>query len=641
MATTRRSLETGSAMALALLAVGIARPVGAAGGRGGPEQDRGVRIAGRVVDDRGTPLVDVLVQARTSSMGELLWWAFKPATRTDATGRFELALPFRGIRYALSARKMGYHDASRSLVPEKDQSLALTLRPARSPRILGGIVLGADGRPVAGASVRLIGEYGLRGTTRTDEGGRFRFAWGPGYIGQAVPVVREGGLVAPLQIVRRKGADVVLTLGRAARLKGVVHDKDDGKPLPGATVIIRPTFASGFRMETTSADDGTFELTGIPPGKYHATAVSPTHFERPPRGASHNLPELRLAAGQTHAMAILLQRVATARGRVVGPKGQPEAGALVAIRSTWFGDYRDQNRYVQTDEHGRFAISTGHLDAPLPFVAYSARHGLAQMKLQPLSSGDSLGGVLLQLPGAVRVRGVVTDPRGRPIKDVLCLIQHHITVSVHTDATGRFDLGRVTLVPDPRLRRRVTFRAPRPQRGELSWMTYSFDSKYYPVKGREGAPQFFHHRRLSFQPDPKGEINLKVGLQPTQLLEFTGTVVDGNGQPSPDAQVHLFTGDANPETWLQTLHPPPGGDREGVPTPRNTVLNATRTDARGRWQFWAVRERGDAMVRGGLDTDWATHCIGVQAPGGRSKLVRNIVVPKGQPRVELTTALRE
>jgi len=591
-----------------------------------PGRTSGLRVTGTVVDEAGRPLAGAMVRARTASMGRALWWAFQPGTRTDARGRFELPLPFAGIPYTVSARLMGHVAASAKITPEQGETLRLALRPRGDTHVIGGTVVDPAGRPAPDTLVRLIGEYGWRADARTNRAGEFALRGIDSYIGQAVPLVRAGGRVARLRIVRGKDKELKLLLVKPARLKGVVREKPGGRAVQGATVILRPWFASDFRMETTVGGDGRFELGGIPPGKYKVTAVAATHFLRPPRGMDSSLPETSLAPGEVREVTIEMQRVATARGRVLDRAGRGVAGALVVIRSTWLGDYRDQNRYVRTDGHGRFAIATGHTGERLPLVAYSGRHGLGRVQLPPLEPGQVHDGVLLTLPGAARVRGIVTGPAGRPIKGVVCTIGHVYSISATTGAGGRFDLGRVPCAPGARPKPPAVFHAPRPP-------TYSFDSVSRPVRSLETAPRFFHHRRLGVDLRPDRDLDLIVRLEPAQLLCLHGTVVDRGGRPIPGAKVLLLTGDANEANWRHTVSPVGMGGSLDMRR-RATTLGATKTDDKGRWRFLTVRENGEAMPMGDRHTDWTRYCIGVATAAGNHMLVRNIVVPPGQTRLE-------
>jgi hypothetical protein len=376
-----------------------------------PVPTEGVDVTGRVVDEAGKPVAGAVVEARTSSMGRMLWWCFKPQTLTDSAGQFRLRLPFGDIWYWVTAKKSGYDDAPLRLIPNKGKSLQLTLKPKGAGKTFQGLLVDAAGQPVPETKVTLLGEYGQRATANTDAQGRFKLGPFHGFIGQAVPIARANGLVSRQQIVRGRDDNVRVVLDKPARLTGIVLDQDHGKPIAGAMVVVRPHFASGFRLQTVSGADGRFEVTGLPEGMYKATASSPTHFHRPPRGMAVDLPDIPLAPGQTDSITIEMRRVATVRGQVVSSSGQAVPGAVVCVRSTWEGDYRDQNRYVFADKQGRFTISTGHLgdvDEPPGLSACSSQHGLARVDLKGLASGEQQN-VTLQLRGAVEIKGTVTD----------------------------------------------------------------------------------------------------------------------------------------------------------------------------------------------------------------------------------------
>jgi protocatechuate 3,4-dioxygenase beta subunit len=307
------------------------------------------------------------------------------------------------------------------------------------------------------------------------------------------------------------------------------------------------------------------------------------------------------------------------------------------MRSTWEGDYRNQNRYVFADDEGRFTISTGHLggvDEPPGLSAYSSEHGLARVDIKGLASGEQRN-VTLQLGGAVDIKGRITDPEGQPIRDMVCLTEYNYSIWNSTDANGQFYLGRVALPVRGGPSFRVEFRAPRPQRGELcNWM-YPFDSALYAVDQRETAPKFFTHKNVELEPQSAEQINLNVVLQPAKLLEITGTVIDPEGKAVQGAKVYLLTGDANEASWLEVVDPQPTGNIKRI---MGTKLAGTLADENGRWRFWTVQETGPVYM-GSRDTDWTKYCIGVQGPDGLNRLVRDIVVPEDEDRRQLRTVL--
>jgi hypothetical protein len=116
-------------------------------------------------------------------------------------------------------------------------------------------------------------------------------------------------------------------------------------------------------------------------------------------------------------------------------------------------------------------------------------------------------------------------------------------------------------------------------------------------------------------------------------------VLDASGDPVHSAGVHLLTGEASPETWLDACRPN-GVDSVSL-AHHATLLDSTQTDDAGRFRFWTVRENGEPTPMGGRNTDWSSYCIGVESSTAESKLVRGIAVPEGAERREVTIRLGE
>ena len=57
------------------------------------------------------------------------------------------------------------------------------------------------------------------------------------------------------------------SLGNAGTIEGSVTDQT-GASIPGAMVVLRNA-VSGYSQSATSATDGSFRLTNIPPNPYH------------------------------------------------------------------------------------------------------------------------------------------------------------------------------------------------------------------------------------------------------------------------------------------------------------------------------------------------------------------------------------
>jgi protocatechuate 3,4-dioxygenase beta subunit len=604
----------------------------------------GARLAGRVLDANGKPLPDALVTLRSSSMGEDLLRAFAPQARTDANGRVEFAVPFDDILYEVQGGRMGYYFVRVPCAVRRAGGPAdIVLGQRRDTRVMRGSV-SAGGKPVPGVEARFINEYGQEASARTDREGKFVWEGLPvAYPGQGVALIRSGDLVAPLQVIGGREERLDFVLEKPAELEGAVREEKGGKPVPGATVIIEPVFRCGLRLEATTDGNGRYRLRGIPPGAYWVTASAPGHFYGLPR--DHGTAEAALLiGGETTTRDIEMTRMAVVQGRVLNHGAQPVPGALVSILSARRADDRyDQYRYVETDRDGRFTIATGHMGDKqgLTLSAFSSREGLAQKQTGPLELGKVYSDISLRLPGAAYVRGTVTDPNGRPIPGVVCVIDSRCTVSVETGEDGRFDLGRVTLDPPESNRRTpILFRAPRPHRGAAYDRAYPFDSKYVVLESRSKAPQFYLNAQVPLEARPGQELDLKVVLKPAQLLELSGVVVDAVEAPVAEATVTLFTGDADANEWLAGLLRGPVDWRMPQPPVRNTniAVARTRTDANGCWRIWAVREDGVACPMGGPQADWKRFCVGA-GDGILSTFVQDVVVPEDNPRRELRLKL--
>ena len=127
-------------------------------------------------------------------------------------------------------------------------------------------------------------------------------------------------------------------------------------------------------------------------------------------------------------------------GQVFNAAGKPEAGALVAVKSNWRDGPTLCWSCSWTDDEGHFLLSTGRNDDSVNMYAFSAAGGVCQTTLKPSEPG-SLHTLRMELPGSVKVAGLVTTPDGNPIKDVSCGRDNLKQV---TAEDGRFDLGLVS-----------------------------------------------------------------------------------------------------------------------------------------------------------------------------------------------------
>ncbi|MBX3250547.1 MAG: carboxypeptidase regulatory-like domain-containing protein [Myxococcales bacterium] len=281
----------------------------------------GRSLAGRVVDETGAPIAGATLALTEESIGLM---PRTTTSRPDGGFRFEGLATGAGW---LTARAEGHVGAtSRFVVPGP---VELVLRRGASVR---GIVLDAWERPVAGATVRWLGESAapLEG-----EGGELRAAGGLGVTSGPVPPI-------PL--------DAASAWGEA------------------------PTLVTSVVVVTDAR--GRFELPGVSAG---VGEVQAEHGDRAP-GLSG---ALRLAPGETREVSITLPEGGVIEGRVLDARGYPLGPVLVELaaeREPW-----PRSVYTRVDGIFRFAgvlgvavVTARPADAPAARARREVRDGATE-----------------------------------------------------------------------------------------------------------------------------------------------------------------------------------------------------------------------------------------------------------------------
>ena len=268
-------------------------------------------------------------------------------------------------------------------------------------------------------------------------------------------------------------------------VRGVVLDASTAQPLAGVEVLalkqqpsiepllnrFRGLMQGGMFTETsrpaqilartTSAADGTFELTGLADGIVFLDGRSDGHYVRTPASA-------RLAQGQmVEGIELRAYAGGRVRGVVLGADGQPMAGAAVSLRpglNAFLGQLTDRNyRWLETatDERGAFdlpGVPSGQgyvVSASHPTMALEEVHGVDVEKGQ-------VAMVTVRGHEGATVSGIVLSPDGKPIEGAnVAMVYLDISrvlfsadgrsEPITTDAQGRFSLrpvaaGRVAFV---------------------------------------------------------------------------------------------------------------------------------------------------------------------------------------------------
>ena len=352
------------------------------------------------------------------------------------------------------------------------QALGLPGAAQQAPTPTPGqlVVLGADGQPVADASVTVIqpSRAGLSPVdaflvrSETAEDGVVENAV-PGLHGLTVIVDHPAHLPFVAAYANRPPPEVIrLHPGRTA--KGVVREADGGRTVAGASVCaswrdaILPDWFGTLRRCTDSGEGGAFELAGLAAGNLQATAEAPG-FEA----------DARTIEKGRRASRVEFELIASEQSADEAPAGPASAGA-VRVELVGAAGEPIRNFTMRTNGVGRMAGSShGVEDAEGPVLvpigasfagdaavdlSFRAENYLESplVRVVPIPGGEIELGLIALEPGAV-VQGrlfdaVGAEPAAGCVVELLypgagaiaalMMSQRHLTVS---DAEGRYLLG--------------------------------------------------------------------------------------------------------------------------------------------------------------------------------------------------------
>jgi Carboxypeptidase regulatory-like domain len=292
------------------------------------------------------------------------------------------------------------------------------------PVFVTGRIVDDQGKPVKDVVVwtSIQRGYSVDPQTKSDEEGRFRsgphsvrekgqvWAW---FNAPAYSIDQKTGIAEP-------GKDVDLGEIKAtprAIVKGILVD-EAGASVAGTVSLRSGAYGGDTFGPTPSKPDGTFEITGVGPGKVTLTATR----DDEPKLRSRPV-DVETVSGQTvEGVEIVLLAAKPIRGRVITPDGGPRPGALVGIRPAAGGALAEN---AWTDKEGKFAFADlaegeyevglvgsgsvwvqddekGFLDQPAPVKASAGREDLE---------------FIFPIKGGIITGKVVAKKDGRPLKE--------------------------------------------------------------------------------------------------------------------------------------------------------------------------------------------------------------------------------
>ena len=498
-----------------------------------------------VAADSGKPIPMVPIEFRGWVGGKFdgKWFT------SDRFGVCDVVYPTNITELGLTTRKDDFADTRLLWRPPNGEVIPTNyvLRVDR-PTAIGGRVVDADGKPVAGVKVGWNHEDDPTALklpqnhefswieVATDKDGRWRInriaedmihriygsARDPEYV-DSDTVFAGRNKTTEKQL--RDGTHV-FQLGRAVTVQGLVVDAG-GSPIPDAKVLVGHIHESSRRNGKTQSD-GTFSIPGCPPGKHLVSAEAP--------GYAATTVEADLAA-DAEPVRLTLRPGKTLRLRVVDKAGNPVSTARLWLNTFERGRIElNRPKPVQveyshnTDREGR-AVWTNTPDAELTFdVQASGYLRVDDVKVRP--DGEEH---IITLPSALVVHGAVYDadtgqriPRFRIVQGWPEWNPVAGTTNVQWSAIGRFWLDFANGAYTNRFEEAVMGGAE--NRGYV--LKFQADG-YAPFVSRVIGPD-------------EGNVQLDVVLH--RAVATVVTVRKPDGQPASDADVGLVSPGAR--LWL-------------------------------------------------------------------------------------------
>jgi len=343
------------------------------------------------------------------------------SVRSGAGGAFRFVPPARGLWTLAAASAQGFlpfapeWGTSPVLLDARPGAVVRGMEVALQPAIeYRGEVRSPEGKPVAGAEVRILGAAAgdsslvpLRERHRTDAEGGFAFiapdgarleARAEGYAPGRATVDREA----------RTSRRVVISLGPAGEGQpallsiagAVVHGSAEGPPVAGAVVVAESRDAELPVGQAVTDAAGRFTLRDLTEGRYRLTASAPGLAPVSRRGIRAGAADVVLALASGGSVA----------GRVRDRRtGAPVAPFVVTVQHR-DGPMRAEpmRTLAVVDAEGRFLVD-GLAPGPALVVVASPRHAPSAGTPVTVPEGGAPAWAEVELEPGGEVAGTVLD----------------------------------------------------------------------------------------------------------------------------------------------------------------------------------------------------------------------------------------
>ena len=429
----------------------------------------------------GTPIAGAIVHVRTLLSERPMRWGHIFTDKTNEDGEF--AIQVKPGFYLVEAGAQGfapewYDNAEKPTEATpvqvfEDEHTAIEMALAPLGTLSGMVVDQETGEPIIGAKVKAFLEQKRDRRcfkTVTDSSGMYTFpglpagdyvvmAWAPEYL---VEFWEEADSVknATLVTVENGAAveDINFTLLKGAVIRGTVTDAEDGSPIAGAFIVVKRQNGH-LKLGTRSAEDGTFEIKGLPSGTYLAAAKARGYYkewyleaETKEDATPIEVEAPNAVEGIDFTLAKKEETGAGITGIVIDDStGLPIEGAHVLVMPlTWA-----RPRHAITGPDGVYEIMGMK---PGIYIAVAWAEGYIgefyddahrwfnatpiQVKPNEVTGGIDFG-LAPREEGAYMISGVVTDEQGNPVEGALVMAEDEgeIVASTLTEEDGSYELS--------------------------------------------------------------------------------------------------------------------------------------------------------------------------------------------------------
>jgi protocatechuate 3,4-dioxygenase beta subunit len=464
----------------------------------------GVEITGVVLDISGGPIAHAQVRAATRS-GRL-----GVAIDCDDQGRFSMWVA-RGA-LAVTASADGYAPGSQEGSAPGHVEIRLT--PAAS--LAGTVVDAATDQPVAGARVTVFnvregGWYDPAGSDDTDADGKFRIEpLEPGrFLANAITARGYGRSSGSTLVGLGQHVDgVVVRMFPAHRVAGQIVAGGDRAPCPNGYVLLRDRLHERTAI-LRREPGGQLAADGVVPGTYDVTVGCEHHRAR------DHYDQVTVASDDITGLTWEVEAGARIHGMLRTRSGEPVEGAQLWAQRTSGGP-----------EGGGAAFDTSRPDGSYELAGLAA--GSFQVSVQSDRGVPPRGGYSVDVAAGANIErdlvlddggsvsGTVVDATGTPIPD--------ITVTARPLSRG-FSFGPSGAVTGGDGSFAIDALAP----GEYRLVAMRGDE----VLRKPGTSDDHEQgERATVRPAQVATVRLVIDAGNGKI---TGTVIDGTGQPVPDA----------------------------------------------------------------------------------------------------------